>query len=772
MGGRLFAGLLFAGLAASAAGQPAASDRAALVALFEATSGDDWSDGTNWLSAEPLEAWHGVTTDRDGRVTLLSLHDNGLRGRIPPELARLTELTGLFLSRNALSGEIPPEVGSLAKLTTLFLSANRLSGDIPPALGTLTNLREIDLSHNALTGEVPSIWRSLRKLVRLRLSGNRLTGEIPPDLGNSTSLMELNLSDNALTGGVPAALGSLSKLAWLNLSGNALSGGIASELTGLTRLIALDLSGNDLTGSIPAGVARLADLWQLKLHSTLLVGPIPDGLGDLPNLELLELAFNERLTGSVPSRLREASLTRLDLTGTPVCVPPADAAFQAWLGTMEDFRSPGLTCGEPVPALSTVDLAVFYTPAASSRAGGKAAIEAVIDLMVAETNQAYEASGVDLRVVLAVRSETPYEEADSSIDLRRLMNPSDGYLDAVHAIRDRVGADLVHLIVGADDYDAGGIAQQVSAFGLSRYGSGGSTLAHEIGHNMGLNHERYEQCQAHCANWPYRFAYGYVNRRGFDPDAPSSARWVTIMAYHDQCRDADVVCRELLRFSNSSRTYQGNPLGMPGEETSFDVGGPADAVRVLNTMRHSVASLRDSASGNRPTGIGETLPSEETAAAEAIPVQPLPSPQVGGLFAMVAPTAPAVALPDDPTTLRRREVSVDLERLAGPSKAAWAGLPATLVMNLFDDVVQTGSVARRAPTFSGGYALSGGLAGVESGTMTLVVNGTVVAGSIRTPEATYRIRPAGAGRQVIIQMDPARFARDGVSARRPRGQPR
>ena len=31
------------------------------------------------------------------------------------------------------------------------------------------------------------------------------------------------------------------------------------------------------------------------------------------------------------------------------------------------------------------------------------------------------------------------------------------------------------------------------------------------------------------------------------------------------------------------------------------------------------------------------------------------------------------------------------------------------------------------------------------GTMTLVVNGDIVAGSVRTPEATYRIRPAGAG---------------------------
>ena len=49
------------------------------------------------------------------------------------------------------------------------------------------------------------------------------------------------------------------------------------------------------------------------------------------------------------------------------------------------------------------------------------------------------------------------------------------------------------------------------------------------------------------------------------------------------------------------------------------------------------------------------------------------------------------------------------------------------------------------PTFSGGYVLSGRLAGVELGTVTLVVNGGVVAGLVWTPEATYRVTPADGG---------------------------
>ena len=54
-------------------------------------------------------------------------------------------------------------------------------------------------------------------------------------------------------------------------------------------------------------------------------------------------------------------------------------------------------------------------------------IEAVIDLMVAETNQAFEASGADLQVALSVWSEVPYEEVDAATDLSRLGDPSDGY---------------------------------------------------------------------------------------------------------------------------------------------------------------------------------------------------------------------------------------------------------------------------------------------------------------------------------------------------------
>ena len=46
-------------------------DRAALVALYNATEGASWITRTNWLSGRPLDEWHGVTTGGDGRVVEL-----------------------------------------------------------------------------------------------------------------------------------------------------------------------------------------------------------------------------------------------------------------------------------------------------------------------------------------------------------------------------------------------------------------------------------------------------------------------------------------------------------------------------------------------------------------------------------------------------------------------------------------------------------------------------------------------------------------------------
>ena len=80
-----------------------ARDRDALVALFNATNGAQWQNSENWMSDEPLDTWHGVSTDGSGRVTELFLRSNQLSGLIPPELGKLSSLEVLKLDNLFLS---------------------------------------------------------------------------------------------------------------------------------------------------------------------------------------------------------------------------------------------------------------------------------------------------------------------------------------------------------------------------------------------------------------------------------------------------------------------------------------------------------------------------------------------------------------------------------------------------------------------------------------------------------------------------------------------
>ena len=138
-----------------------------LVALYNATDGTNWKNSTNWLSDRPISDWHGVVTDRDGRVIRLILESNRLTGEIPTELGNLSNLEHLNLGNSWLDwedtagagqpfqpggtgsrerrfeGPIPPVLGNLSNLEILILSSNELTGPIPPELGDLSYLRAL-----------------------------------------------------------------------------------------------------------------------------------------------------------------------------------------------------------------------------------------------------------------------------------------------------------------------------------------------------------------------------------------------------------------------------------------------------------------------------------------------------------------------------------------------------------------------------------------------------------------------------------------------------
>ena len=279
-----------------------AGDRAALVALYNATDGVNWTDNTNWLTNAPLSQWHGVSADAEGRVCALDLLSNGLSGGIPAELGDLTNLTRLYLGHNQLSGEIPAELGNLTNLARLFLYDNQLSGEIPAELGNLTNLVRLYLGFNQLSGEIPAELGDLANLVRLYFDDNQLSGEIPAELGDLANLWSLELGYNRLSGEIPAELGNLTNLKSLRFMGNQLNGEIPAELGNLTSLVELHLGYNQLSGEIPEELGDLANLWSLQLMRNQLSGEIPEELGDLAHLRVLHL-YENQLSGEIPEEL-------------------------------------------------------------------------------------------------------------------------------------------------------------------------------------------------------------------------------------------------------------------------------------------------------------------------------------------------------------------------------------------------------------------------------------------------------------------------------------
>ncbi|MCB0584535.1 MAG: VCBS repeat-containing protein, partial [Phaeodactylibacter sp.] len=289
------------------------SDSLALVALYNATDGPNWTN--TWDLTQPMDMWYGVTLNGEGRVESLNLYNNQLNGVLTSNISGLTELKILNLSFNSISGPIPIEIAELSALENLNLSRTQISGSIPAQIGSLYNLSYLALFDTRLSGPIPPELGSLSNLITLSLSnssflGGDLNGSIPAELGNMTNLVNLFLYNNDLSGPIPAELGNLTNLESLRLHNNQLSGSIPEELANLSQLKSLWLAANQLTGSIPPSLGNLSQLVQLALYSNQLAGQIPIELGNLSQLVLFNLSDNQ-LSGPIPSEL--GTLSQLDI---------------------------------------------------------------------------------------------------------------------------------------------------------------------------------------------------------------------------------------------------------------------------------------------------------------------------------------------------------------------------------------------------------------------------------------------------------------------------
>ena len=302
------------------------TDREALVALYHAAGGPNWTCNEGWLSHLPLAYWCGVYIGANGRVTDLDWnpYDRGYG--------------------NNLVGIIPPEMGNLAYLQSLELEGNELSGPVPAEMGNLSNLEELNLGHNRLTGELPLSFKGLTELRSLNFRGNQglcapvalqewiqqvetLEGMICPEqLARTPGVVHDRgvLVDVFRATGGPGWRRSEN---WLTDRPLHEWERVYTDRNG--HVVSLRLSQNNMTGRIPPELGSLPYLFRLSIVGSELTGPVPAELGNLSQLVELDLGYNQ-LTGELPQTLANVNgLTDLRTYGNDgLCIP---VVLQEWI---------------------------------------------------------------------------------------------------------------------------------------------------------------------------------------------------------------------------------------------------------------------------------------------------------------------------------------------------------------------------------------------------------------------------------------------------------
>lgn len=254
-------------------------------------------------------------------------------------------------------------------------------------------------------------------------------------------------------------------------------------------------------------------------------------------------------------------LVELDQSLFPACaggVKGEDSKNKSQLGS-----GPATDSGD------RIDVLVVYTAAVRDAVGGEAQAQTLAQQSIDSTNTAYINSRIRQRVRLVGAQLTALVETGNfSTELSNLRADA-----ATGTARNAVQADLVAMLTTSTA--ACGIGYLMGAVpGSSANGHtvtartcavGNLSFAHELGHNMGSQHNPENGSGP---TFPYGFGH-YIN-----------GSYRTVMSYVDPCTAG---CTRVAYFSNPSVIFNGQPTGLDNAR---------DNARSINNTADSIANYR------------------------------------------------------------------------------------------------------------------------------------------------------------------------------------
>lgn len=268
-------------------------------------------------------------------------------------------------------------------------------------------------------------------------------------------------------------------------------------------------------------------------------------------------------------------------------------------------RSANLQVAATAAGGPTVDVALGYSSGLATALGGQSQAVTRMTHLVAITNQAYARSQLNAQVRLVRAMQVNYSDEIFNDTALNEVSASDGSdpvtvpaaLQPLRQARDEYGADLVSLVrkfrnFNDPEHDSCGIAwmlgqdgQTISSawapwgYSVVSDGSDGGffcreeTFAHEVGHNLGQNHN-VEDSGGDQGAHPDSYGYREASATGF----------YTIMAYRSGDSQYSVPY-----FANPSVTVDGRPSGVVN--ASNNVRSMGLTMPIIATFRATVVPL-------------------------------------------------------------------------------------------------------------------------------------------------------------------------------------